>query len=114
MQGPNRPRTVKRTLDAMHAEPSRPFTATDLAAIAGVGVRVLQESFRQHVGMSPLTYLRRLRLDGVHAELSRSDPWQVNVSEVAYCWGFTHLGRFAGAYRARYGVSPSQTLRERR
>jgi AraC-like DNA-binding protein len=114
MRGPNRPRTVKRTLDAMHAEPWRPFTATDLAVIAGVGVRVLQESFRQHVGMSPLTYLRRLRLDGVHTELSRSDPWQVNVSEVAYRWGFTHLGRFAGAYRDRYGVSPSQTLRERR
>ncbi|WP_164842615.1 AraC family transcriptional regulator [Actinoplanes solisilvae] len=114
LQGPNRPRTVKRTLDAMHAEPWRPFTATDLAAIAGVGVRVLQESFRQHVGMSPLTYLRRLRLDHVHSELSRSDPWQVNVSEVAYRWGFTHLGRFAGAYRARYGLSPSQTLRERR
>ncbi|WP_239080170.1 AraC family transcriptional regulator [Paractinoplanes brasiliensis] len=114
LQGPNRPRTVKRTLDAMHAEPWRPFTATDLASIAGVGVRVLQESFRQHVGMSPLTYLRRLRLDGAHSELSRSDPWQVNVSEVAYRWGFTHLGRFAGAYRERYGVSPSQTLRERR
>ncbi|MBL7259227.1 AraC family transcriptional regulator [Paractinoplanes lichenicola] len=114
MQGPNRPRTVKRTLDAMHAEPWRPFTATDLASIAGVGVRVLQESFRQHVGMSPLTYLRRLRLDGVHDELSRSDPWQVNVSEVAYRWGFTHLGRFAGAYRDRYGVSPSQTLRDRK
>jgi AraC-like DNA-binding protein len=114
LQGPRRPRTVKRTLDAMHAEPWRAFTANDLAAIAGVGVRVLQESFRQHVGMSPLTYLRRLRLDGVHAELSRSEPWEVSVSEVAFRWGFTHLGRFAGAYRARYGVPPSQTLRERR
>ncbi|MGX6606965.1 AraC family transcriptional regulator [Micromonosporaceae bacterium Da 78-11] len=114
LQGPRRPRTVKRTLDAMHAEPWRQFTAGDLATIAGVGVRVLQESFRQHVGMSPLTYLRRLRLDGVHAELSRADPWHVSVSEVAYRWGFTHLGRFAGAYRSRYGVPPSQTLRERR
>jgi len=114
LQGPRRPRTVKRTLDAMHAEPWRQFTAGDLAAIAGVGVRVLQEAFRQHVGVSPLAYLRRLRLDGVHAELSKSDPWQVNVSEVAYRWGFTHLGRFAGSYRARFGVSPSQTLRERR
>jgi AraC-like DNA-binding protein len=115
LQGPSRPRTVKRTLDAMHAEPWRQYTVTDLAAIAGVGVRVLQESFRQHVGMSPLTYLRRLRLDGVHAELSRAeDPWQVSVGDVAYRWGFTHLGRFAGAYRDRFGVSPSQTLRERR
>ena len=95
----------------MHAEPWRQFTATDLAVIAGVGVRVLQEAFRQHVGMSPLAYLRRLRLDGVHAELSRADPSQTTVSDVAYRWGFTHLGRFAGAYRLRYGVSPSQTLR---
>jgi AraC-like DNA-binding protein len=114
LQGPYRPRPVKRTLDAMHTEPWRPFTAADLAEIAGVGVRVLQESFKQHVGMSPLAYLRRLRLDAVHAELSRADPWQVSVSEVAYRWGFTHLGRFAAAYRARYGVSPSQTLKERR
>jgi AraC-like DNA-binding protein len=29
---------------------------------------------------------------------------------VAYSWGFTHLGRFAALYRARYGVAPSQHL----
>jgi AraC-like DNA-binding protein len=114
LQGPRRPRPVKRTLDIMHAEPWRAFSVGELAEIAGVGVRVLQESFRQHVGMSPMAYLRRLRLDGVHAELTRADPWRVSVSEVAYRWGFTHLGRFAGAYRARYGVSPSQTLKEGR
>jgi AraC-like DNA-binding protein len=108
-----RPRTVKRVLDAMHAEPGQAFTAVGLATIAGVGVRVLQESFRRHVGMPPLTYLRRLRLDGVHAELTRGDPRQVSVSEVAYRWGFTHMGRFAGAYRARFGVPPSRTLRDR-
>ncbi|WP_230858813.1 AraC family transcriptional regulator [Actinoplanes aureus] len=113
LQGPHRPRTVKRALDVMHAEPWRPYTVGDLADVAGVGVRVLQESFRQHVGMPPLTYLRRLRLDGVHAELSRSDPGQLSVSEVAYRWGFSHLGRFAGAYRERFGVSPSHTLRGR-
>jgi AraC-like DNA-binding protein len=111
LQGPRRPRPVKRTLDAMHAEPWRPYTAGELAKIAGVGVRVLQESFRTHVGMSPMAYLRRLRLDGVHAELMRADPWQASVSEIAFRWGFTHLGRFAGAYRTRFGVSPSATLR---
>ncbi|GAA2586924.1 AraC family transcriptional regulator [Winogradskya consettensis] len=108
-----RPRPVKRTLDAMHAEPGRAFTAHELAAIAGVGVRVLQESFRRHVGVPPLTYLRRLRLEGVHAELIRADKGQVSVSEVAHRWGFTHLGRFAGSYRDRYGLTPSETLRDR-
>jgi AraC-like DNA-binding protein len=113
LQGPHRPRTVKRALDAMNTEPARGWTTHDLAALAGVGARVLQESFRQHVGMPPLTYLRRLRLDGVHGELSRTDPGRVSVSEVAYRWGFTHLGRFAGAYRDRFGETPSQTLRNR-
>ncbi|WIM93645.1 AraC family transcriptional regulator [Actinoplanes oblitus] len=112
LQGPYRPRTVKRALDVMHAEPWRLYTTRELAAVAGVGVRVLQDAFRQHVGMSPMTYLRRLRLDGVHAELSRADPGLTSVSDVAYRWGFTHLGRFAGAYRARFGVSPSTTLRD--
>ncbi|GAA2689272.1 AraC family transcriptional regulator [Actinoplanes palleronii] len=113
LQGPYRPRTVKRALDVMHAEPWRSYTTRDLASVAGVGIRVLQDGFRQHVGMSPMTYLRRLRLDGVHAELSRTDPGGVSVSEVAYRWGFTHLGRFAGAYRERFGVPPSATLRGR-
>jgi AraC-like DNA-binding protein len=114
LQGPHRPRPVKRALDAMHAEPWRPYSAADLAEIAGVGVRLLQESFKQHVGVAPMAYLRRLRLDGVHAELVRSDPWQASVSEVAFRWGFTHLGRFAIAYRERYGESPSATLKDKR
>ena len=108
-----RPRTVKRTLDAMHEEPSRNFTAAELAGIAGVGIRVLQESFRRHVGVPPLTYLRRLRLEGAHAELSGAGADRLSVTEVAHRWGFTHLGRFAGAYRERYGVTPSETLRDR-
>jgi AraC-like DNA-binding protein len=108
-----RPRPVKRVLEVMHADPGRPFTLTDLAQIAGVGVRTLQESFRRTVGMPPMMYLRELRLARVHEELVRSDRWQVSISEVAFRWGFTHLGRFAGAYRQQYGVSPSRTLRDR-
>lgn len=109
-----RPRTVKRALDAMHSRPAYPYTAAELAAVSGVGVRVLQDAFKQHLGMSPMTYLRRLRLDGVHRDLVRGDPWRTSVGEVAVAWGFTHLGRFAGAYRKRFGVSPSDTLKERR
>jgi len=43
--------------------------------------------------------------------LRRSDPARVTVSAVAHRWGFAHLGRFASAYRARFGESPSVTLR---
>jgi AraC-like DNA-binding protein len=108
---PSRPRTVKRTIDAMEADPGRPFTIADLAAIAGVGPRALQDGFQRYVGLSPMAYLRRLRLARVHEELREPASPDQTVASVAHRWGFMHLGRFASDYRSCYGQSPSETLR---
>jgi AraC-like DNA-binding protein len=106
-----RSRPVRRAIDAIHAHPEQPFSATQLAEVAGVAVRTLQEGFRRHVGMSPMAYLQQVRLHQVHQELSHANPQEVTVADVAFRWGFSHLGRFAAIYRARYGTTPSQTLR---
>ncbi|MFE6157455.1 AraC family transcriptional regulator [Streptomyces sp. NPDC056486] len=106
-----RPALVKRAVDAMEAHPEQPFTVAALAEIANVSVRRLQEGFRHYVGMSPTAYLRQIRLARAHDELRWSDLGQVTVTDVAYRWGFTHLSRFSAAYRQRYGVAPSVTLR---
>ncbi|MGW4158972.1 AraC family transcriptional regulator [Streptomyces sp. NPDC004788] len=109
--GPARPAPVKRVMDAVRARPEHPFTTTELAALARVSVRRLQESFREYVGMSPMAYVREVRLDRVHEELRAGDPDGLAVGEVAWRWGFTHPGRFAAQYRARFGEPPSRTLR---
>jgi transcriptional regulator GlxA family with amidase domain len=57
-----------------------------------------------------MTYLRELRLALAHDQLTSSDPRTVSVAGIAYRTGFAHLGRFAAAYRNRYGVPPSRTL----
>jgi transcriptional regulator GlxA family with amidase domain len=105
------PRAVRRAAEAMRAQPGRPFTATDLAEVAGVSRRSLQQGFQRYVGMSPMTYLREVRLGCAHDELRHGDPGDVSVTEVAYRYGFLHLGRFSAMYRHRYGEPPSQTLR---
>jgi len=107
---PSRPRHVKRAIDVMEADPGLPVTVHDLARIAGVGVRALQEGFHRHVGVSPMAYLRRLRLARAHEELRAASRGQETVASVASRWGFVHLGRFAAAYRRTYGVSPVETL----
>jgi transcriptional regulator GlxA family with amidase domain len=113
--GPStRPRTVKRAIDAMEADPAHHFTVTELAQAAEVSARALQDGFRRHLDMSPMMYLRQLRLVRVHDELRRADPGRVTVADIAHRWGFTHLGRFAGTYRAKYGVPPSATMRSTR
>ncbi|MEV6346818.1 AraC family transcriptional regulator [Actinoplanes sp. NPDC051851] len=106
------PGAIRRVVEAMRAQPGRPFTVADLAAIAGVGSRALQQSFSRYVGMPPMAYLRQIRLALVHDRLRTADPGRETVAQVAYRFGFTHLGRFAAAYRSRYGVTPSDTLRK--
>jgi transcriptional regulator GlxA family with amidase domain len=106
----SRPRTVHRAITMMEDDPGRPYTVTELADAAGVSVRSLQQAFRRHTGQAPTEYLRDLRLTRAHLDLVTADPAQVTVADVAQRWGLTHLGRFAAAYRARYGVNPSTTL----
>jgi AraC-like DNA-binding protein len=110
---PGPPRAIRRAIDAIHDEPERPFSAADLAAIAGMSVRSLQEGFRRHLGCAPMTYLQQIRLERAHESLRRADSHRVTVASIAHQWGFAHLGRFASAYRGRFGNSPSETLRER-
>lgn len=104
------PRRVQRVIDAIHADPAAAHTASELAAVAGVSLRSLQESFREHVGASPMGYLRTVRLLGAHDALQAADPSETTVTTVAHAWGFGHVSRFAEQYRRRFGESPSATL----
>ena len=108
---PAAPRAIQRVVDLIHAEPERAFTVADLAAAGGMSVRSLQEGFRRHIGGTPMSHLQQVRLARVHEALRQADPARTTVASVAHRWGFAHLGRFAAAYRARFGESPSATLR---
>lgn len=90
---------------------AEPVTISDLAAASGLSVRSVQESFRRVFDVSPLTYLRHVRLDHVREELLDEDPQAGAVGDVARRWGFAHLGRFSAAYVERFGEYPKQTLR---
>ena len=103
------PRHVKRAIDFMHANMHQPLTMTDVAEAAGVSVRSLQAAFRRFKDTTPAVYLRGIRLEAVHAELSLPEN-RLPVSEVALKWGFTQMGRFAAQYHARFGGYPSETL----
>lgn len=98
-------------VEYMQANADEALTPQELARVGCMSVRTLHASFQQTFGESPMAYLRRIRLDSVRAELLRSDPTQVRVTDVAMRWGFFHQSRFAQQYRERFGELPSQTLR---
>jgi transcriptional regulator GlxA family with amidase domain len=108
---PWRPRHVNRAITMMEADPAAICSLADLAHATKVSVRTLQVGFRQHTGTSPMGYLRQLRLMRVHEDLLAADQRHHTVARIAHRHGFSHLGRFAAAYRAAYGCNPSATQR---
>ncbi|MFD8500385.1 helix-turn-helix transcriptional regulator [Amycolatopsis sp. NPDC059657] len=104
--------TVRRAAVFCEDNAHGPISVTDMAAAARTSVRALQKGFRSQFGMSPMGYLRRVRLSRVHDDLvaiRRGTAMPSTVTEVALRWGFVHLGRFAQVYRETYGEPPSAT-----
>jgi AraC-like DNA-binding protein len=108
--GPGRPAAVRDAMDIIAAGPHLPLTTSALAKQCHVSVRTLQEGFHRHLDMSPMTYLRVVRLRRAHRDLRSADPARSTVARIAHRWGFTHLGRFAAAHQRMYGQTPLQAL----
>ncbi|MEU6311532.1 helix-turn-helix transcriptional regulator [Streptomyces sp. NPDC047014] len=102
--------TLRRAIAFIEDNAHRDIGITDIAAAAYVTPRAAQYAFSRHTGTTPLGFLRKIRLERAHAELKLSDPTTTTVTAIAMKWSFAHPGRFAAAYRATYGVSPSTTL----
>ena len=95
----------------VNVEGHRPYIS-ELCAAARVSERTLQYAFKDIMGMSPVTYLRRLRLHRARNELRQADGSSTTVTEVAMNWGFWHFGAFSQAYKNCFGEVPSKTLRQ--
>jgi AraC-like DNA-binding protein len=108
---PAHPRAISRVVQMMEEEPHVHRTLGDFAEAAGLSVRALQDGFHRHLDSTPMGYLREVRLLRVRADLQAANPHEATVSSVIGRWGFTHIGRFAGSYRARFGELPSETLK---
>ena len=107
------PMTVRLGVAYIEANPDLEIGVTDVARAAHVSVRALQLAFRRHLDTTPMAYLRRVRLDRVHADLAAADPGETTVTTVTARWGFPAVGRFSSDYRSTYGEYPRDTLRRR-
>lgn len=89
-----------------------PITVKDIARATNLSTRAIQQAFHDDLATTPMHYVRDRRLERARDQLAGALPSDgITVTEVAERWGFGHLGNFSGAYRRRFGESPSQTLR---
>lgn len=84
-----------------------PIALQDLARATGVGARSLTMLCQRHHAQSPMVLLRNMRLDAVRTRLM-AQPGAM-VTDIAFEYGFGHLGRFSQYYAKRFGELPRQT-----
>jgi AraC-like DNA-binding protein len=103
------PPEVRRAQALLLADSSGDLT--DLARQTGSSPRTLYRRFQTSHGLSPRAWQRRDRLERARSALEAASAQETSVTAIALEHGFSHLGRFARAYRDAFGESPSATLR---
>ncbi len=107
-------RIMKRVFEWAADVPDETLNLVELASVAEVSLRQLQQAFKAYTGMAPAQWLRLKRLNNAHRELLKAHGNATTVAEVAMHWSFWHLGRFSSSYRALFDELPSETLKRKR
>jgi AraC-like DNA-binding protein len=105
-----RDRHVGGVLSLMHARRGHAWTLDELAQEVGLSRSVLAERFGHFVGMPPMQYLARWRMQIAARRLSDSD---VNIARVAEEVGYASEASFSRAFKKLVGAPPAAWRRTR-
>jgi transcriptional regulator GlxA family with amidase domain len=99
---------VHRVQDAINVEQERDWDMAALAAIGHVTERHLLRLFIEHTGVSPLQYLRMIRLERARQLLERG----ASVTHAAEAAGFRSGLQLRRAWNNQWGGTPRDVARE--
>jgi AraC-like DNA-binding protein len=104
-------RNLGPSFRAMHAEPSHPWTLDSLGRVAGMSRSAFANRFHQKVGITPLNYLTRWRMQLAREWLN--DP-SLAMIDIAERIGYTSEAAFSRAYKREFGLTPGTSRRQSR
>jgi len=105
-----RRRALDRAIEFLRGTDIASVTIGDLCHIASVSERTLEYIFRENLSLTPLRFIRLLRLYAARRELVETEPGTTTIGDIADRMGLLHHGRFAAEYNTLFGEMPSQTL----
>lgn len=99
---------LARALKRIHADVAHPWTVSQLAAAAALSRSAFFERFTSTVGVAPMEYLLRWRMELAKELLRQGD---LPVSEIAESIGYGSSSTFGVAFGRYVGQSPSKYRR---
>ena len=94
---------VSKALSLMHARPAHNWTIDELARDVGLSRSVLAERFNDMVGVPPIQYLAKWRMQIAAGLLSSGNN---NIARIAEETGYSSEAAFSRAFKRFFGVAP--------
>lgn len=85
-----------------------PLSLPQLARTTGMSPRQLSRLFRRHLGVSPMAFCRKTRLDTARQLI---DTTAMALTDIALATGFADSAHFSSAFRKAHGIAPSHLRR---
>jgi AraC family ethanolamine operon transcriptional activator len=112
LRSPHRFHLVKEADEYMRAHLEAPMTLISLCKALHTSERPLSYGFREAFGVSPIAYLKALRLQAVRTHLQQAEPTTTAIADIANRFKFQSLGHFSRDYKTMFGELPSETLKQ--
>lgn len=96
---------ISRILDHLHRDYARPIDVESLARQAKMSPSVFHQKFKAITTMSPLQYLKSVRLDKARLLMIQDG---CTASAAAFAVGYESAPQFSREYKRQFGISPGQ------
>ncbi len=96
-------RLVRLAVGWIHTHYADPITRDEIAQSIGIHPDYLTDCFRQEMGITPITYLRRYRIRQACELLKDTD---LSITEVAMAVGFSESAHFTRTFHREVGLTP--------
>ena len=96
-------RLVRQAMGWIHSHYAEPLTREDIAQSIGISPDYLTDCFRQEMGITPITYLRRYRIREACELLKTTD---LSITQVALEVGFSESAHFTRTFHREVGLTP--------
>lgn len=100
------PRNLKRVIEYIIANYSKPITLDDLACVCHVSKQQVIRYFRVSLNTTPIQYINNYRLSQARELLFRQT--HLTIKEIAVELGFENPHYFTRLFTATYGETPTQ------
>lgn len=95
---------IARSIEFLSSHLSKSITIEDMASQAGMSRAVFHRKFKQATTMSPIQFIKSMRLNNAAMKMAGG----MNVNEAAMEVGYVSSSQFSREFKRMYGQSPKQ------